>query len=51
MLGITVETVSRLMAEFRRMGAIDAPRGRVTILDREQLSMFAGYLFESTCRQ
>lgn len=51
MLGITVETVSRLMAEFRRMGAIDAPRGRVTILDREQLSMFAGYLFESTCHQ
>ncbi|WP_100865943.1 Crp/Fnr family transcriptional regulator [Novosphingobium kunmingense] len=37
-LGLTIETVSRQIAKFRRDGLIDAPsRRQVTILDREKL--------------
>lgn len=37
-LGLTIETVSRQFAKFRRDGLVDAPsRRQVTILDREKL--------------
>jgi len=42
MLGLTEETVSRLMAELRRERIIEAPRGEVRILDRHALHRFAG---------
>jgi len=42
MLGLTEETVSRLMAELRRERIIEAPRGEVRILDRNALHRFAG---------
>lgn len=41
MLGLTVETVSRLMAELHRAGVLEAPRGRVRILNREALRAYA----------
>jgi CRP/FNR family transcriptional regulator len=42
MLGLTEETVSRTMAEFKRDGLILAPRGRIRILDQAQLQKLAG---------
>jgi CRP/FNR family transcriptional regulator len=42
MLGLTVETVSRLMAELRRERVIEAPRGYIHILDRKRLHAYAG---------
>jgi len=42
LLGLTVETVSRLMSEFKRDGLLEAPRGHVRILDRERLRKIAG---------
>lgn len=42
MLGLTVETVSRLMAELKRERIIDAPRGHIRILDRQGLHAYAG---------
>jgi len=42
MLGLTVETVSRLMAELKRERIIEAPRGRLRILDRKGLHAYAG---------
>lgn len=42
MLGLTVETVSRLMAELKRERVIEAPRGHVRILDRQRLNNYAG---------
>ena len=42
MLGLTVETVSRLMAELKRERIIDAPRGHVRILDHKGLHAYAG---------
>ena len=42
MLGLTVETVSRLMAELKRERIIDAPRGHIRILDRKGLHAYAG---------
>jgi CRP/FNR family transcriptional regulator len=41
-LGLTVETVSRIMARLQRDGIIDAPRGGIHIRDRNQLQMLAG---------
>ncbi len=41
-LGITVETVSRIMAKLQRDGVIDAPRGGIHIHDRKQLQILAG---------
>ncbi len=41
-LGITVETVSRIMAQFRREAIIKAPRGSISIRNREQLEALAG---------
>ena len=41
-LGITVETVSRNMAELRRQGIIDAPRGSIVIRARKRLRALAG---------
>lgn len=41
-LGITVETVSRNMAELRRKGIIDAPRGSIVIRARKRLRALAG---------
>lgn len=41
-LGITVETVSRNMAEFQRKGIIDAPRGSIVIHARKRLRALAG---------
>ncbi len=41
-LGLTVETVSRLMAELKRERIIDAPRGHIRILDRKGLHAYAG---------
>lgn len=42
MLGLTVETVSRLMAELKRERVIEAPRGHIRILDRQRLNNYAG---------
>jgi CRP/FNR family transcriptional regulator len=44
LLGLTVETVSRHMSEFRREGILDAPRGHVRIFDVERLQRLAGDL-------
>lgn len=41
-LGLTVETVSRIMATLRRKGIIDAPRGRIVISARARLQTLAG---------
>lgn len=43
LLGLTVETVSRVMADFRRRHIIDAPRGRgrIRILDHRVLESLA----------
>lgn len=37
MLGLSEETVSRVMAKLRRGGLIEAPRGEITILDADGL--------------
>ena len=42
MLGLTVETVSRSMSELRREQIVEAPRGRVRILDLKGLRAYAG---------
>jgi CRP/FNR family transcriptional regulator len=42
LLGLTVETVSRVMAEFRRAGLIEAPRGGLRLLDVGRLQRLAG---------
>ena len=42
MLGLTVETVSRLMAELKRERIIEAPRGHIRILDRKGLHAYVG---------
>lgn len=44
LLGLTVETVSRHMSEFKREGILDAPRGHVRILNAERLQRLAGDL-------
>jgi CRP/FNR family transcriptional regulator len=41
LLGLTVETVSRIMADFRRRRIIDAPRGHIRILDHAVLQNLA----------
>jgi CRP/FNR family transcriptional regulator len=41
-LGLTVETVSRIMAELRRKGIINAPRGRIVVSARPRLEALAG---------
>ncbi len=41
LLGLTVETVSRLMSSFRRGGLIDAPRGGLRIRQAERLQACA----------
>lgn len=41
-LGLTVETVSRIMAELNREGTVDAPRGRIVIHARKRLQTLAG---------
>jgi CRP/FNR family transcriptional regulator len=41
-LGLTVETVSRIMAELRRKGIINAPRGRIVVCARARLQALAG---------
>jgi len=42
MLGLTVETVSRLMAKLKRERIIEAPRGHIRILNRHRLNIYAG---------
>lgn len=42
MLGLTEETVSRVMAELRREAVIEASRGHVEILDHDRLQSMAG---------
>lgn len=41
-LGITVETVSRIMAQFKREAIISAPRGSISIRKRKRLEALAG---------
>ena len=41
MLGLTEETICRVMAELRRAGVIEAPRGKIIIKDRERLQDIA----------
>lgn len=41
-LGLTVETVSRIMARLQRDGVVDAPRGYIHIRNRKQLQILAG---------
>ena len=41
LLGLSEETVCRLMANMRRQGAIHAPRGKVEIRDWNQLHAIA----------
>jgi CRP/FNR family transcriptional regulator len=43
LLGLTIETVSRLISEFRRAGLIDTPRGGVRILDLPHLQVRANF--------
>jgi hypothetical protein len=42
LLGLTVETVSRIMAELSREGIIHAPRGRIVVRARKRLKALAG---------
>lgn len=42
LLGLTVETVSRIMAELRRKNIIHAPRGRIVISSHARLQALAG---------
>lgn len=42
LLGLTIETVSRTMSDMKRKNILNAPRGKVEILDIEQLKSFAG---------
>ncbi|MEK7759589.1 MAG: helix-turn-helix domain-containing protein, partial [Pseudomonadota bacterium] len=42
MLGLTVETVSRLMTELKRERIIEAPRGHLRILNLKGLRAYAG---------
>ena len=41
MLGLTEETICRVIAELRRTGIIEAPRGKIIVLDRERLQNIA----------
>ena len=41
LLGLSEETVCRLMASMRREGAINAPRGRIEIRDWDKLHAIA----------
>jgi CRP-like cAMP-binding protein len=41
MTGAQVETVSRVVSEFRRAGMIDSGRRWISVLDREQLARIA----------
>ena len=41
MLGLTEETISRVISELRRTGIIEAPRGKIIVLDRERLQGIA----------
>jgi len=41
MLGLGEETICRVMAELRRTGIIEAPRGNVIVLDRDRLQDIA----------
>lgn len=43
LLGLTIETVSRLMSEFRRAGLIETPRGGVRILNLPRLQARANF--------
>lgn len=47
-LGISEETVSRIMAEMKRSGIIDAPRGKLRILDRKRLQLLADHSHNPT---
>jgi hypothetical protein len=40
-LGLSEETVCRIMANIKRAGAIYAPRGKIEIRDRNQLHAIA----------
>ena len=42
MIGLRVETVSRVMAELQRQKVIEAPRGRMRVLDVTQLRLLSG---------
>lgn len=42
LLGLSEETVSRVFAEFRRQGLIEAPRGEMRLLDAGRLKRLAG---------
>ena len=42
LLGLTAETVSRIMAELQRKAVIIAPRGSIRILDSQRLRRYAG---------
>jgi CRP-like cAMP-binding protein len=41
-LGITKETMSRLLREMKDLGVIEVTRSRITILDRQRLAGIAG---------
>ena len=42
LLGLSEETVSRVFAEFKRKGLIEAPRGEIRLLDVGQLKRLSG---------
>jgi len=42
LLGLSEETVCRLMADMKRAGAIQAPRGRIKVCDWNKLEAFSG---------
>lgn len=42
LLGLTIETVSRIMSDLKRKNILNAPRGRIEILDIKNLKSFAG---------
>ncbi len=47
MVGLRIETVSRVMADLQRKKVIEAPRGSVRILDLERLRLLSGISFPS----
>lgn len=42
LIGLRIETVSRVMADLQRKKVIEAPRGCIRILDLEQLRVYSG---------
>jgi len=51
MIGLRVETVSRVMADLQRKKVIEAPRGNIRILDIKKLTSFTGLALPRTWKK